>query len=123
MMARKVESEKEGFPHHVSFRAREHIEGVGEASCFSCLRAGFKAGLIKHWVDAKQTAMCPFCGADAVVAGRVDQKTLRRWHHESFCRFLQIKEVAGKVRIRRLVDCHCERLPKRAPSVRGGKAR
>lgn len=74
---------KKSVQGHACHASRDHIEGVGEASCFFCLRR-FKADKIQKWVDDGMTAVCPFCGIDAVVAGKVDKSTLMRWHAESF---------------------------------------
>lgn len=74
---------KQSTQGRASWQARDHIEGVGEASCYYCMRR-FKASEIKEWVDQGLTALCPRCGIDAVVAGKVDKATLMRWHEESF---------------------------------------
>lgn len=67
----------------ISWQARDHIEGVGHASCYFCLRV-FLASAITEWTDHNLTAICPYCGVDAVVAGKVKRATLRRWYCDSF---------------------------------------
>lgn len=62
---------------------REHILGVGEASCYYCLEY-FPANEITEWVDNHLTAVCPRCGIDSVSAGKVDLKTLKKWHQDMF---------------------------------------
>ena len=43
---------------------------------------------IKAWIDAKQTALCPGCGVDAVIGSassyRIDEAFLRRMHGQFF---------------------------------------
>lgn len=47
------------------------VLGCGLCGCFSC-GTTFEPGQIKEWVDDGQTALCPTCGCDFVVADCAD---------------------------------------------------
>jgi hypothetical protein len=71
-------------------RASKHraaLETAGQCACFFCFKK-FATSSIKSWVDAHQTALCPFCGIDAVLGAgdgvRIDDRFLRRLHQHHF---------------------------------------
>lgn len=74
-----------------SFKVRAQLEQAHECGCYYCLRI-YSPKDIEEWVDANSTAICPFCGIDAVVPfinvldyDRENFITkLNRWHKESF---------------------------------------
>jgi hypothetical protein len=53
--------------HSFSRGHREQVEQSEGCSCFRCL-ASFKPSEITEWVDGGDTALCPKCGVDAVLA-------------------------------------------------------
>lgn len=57
--------------HKSCFENRRLLESSDSCACFYCLHL-FKATSIVEWIDDKNadTAMCPFCGIDAVIADR-----------------------------------------------------
>jgi hypothetical protein len=69
--------------HELSWRNRVGISAVKVASCYYCLKC-FPTNRIREWADDEQTALCPCCGIDSVVAGEVKISVLKRWHKESF---------------------------------------
>lgn len=57
--------------HASSIFHRAALEASGICGCFQCLR-NFAPGQIGEWTDdnrprAEWTALCPFCGIDAVI--------------------------------------------------------
>ena len=52
------------------------IRVSGVASCFGCMKV-FPHEHILKWVDAGNTAICPHCDLDSVVAGFVNEKDLK----------------------------------------------
>jgi predicted nucleotidyltransferase len=52
--------------HRCSIRHREQIVASERCGCFCCCSI-FAPAEIDEWVDEGQTAMCPHCGADAVI--------------------------------------------------------
>jgi hypothetical protein len=56
--------------HKRSIRHRVEILGSEKCGCFHCLRI-FAPSAIQDWCDERdgvgQTALCPFCGIDAVI--------------------------------------------------------
>jgi hypothetical protein len=60
------------FAHGRSIGNRQLLSLGGPCGCFYCLRT-FDAGEIKDWVDADgATALCPYCGIDAILSGKAD---------------------------------------------------
>jgi len=43
--------------------------------CYFCLRR-FDGGTVVEWVDDEKTALCPFCGVDAVLPAVTDADDL-----------------------------------------------
>jgi hypothetical protein len=60
--------------HKHSYKTRSEVLLSETCGCFFCLRT-FKPALITDWVDETddgvgQTALCPYCGIDAVIGDR-----------------------------------------------------
>ena len=74
-----------------SYKVRHHLEQTDKCGCYYCLRI-FSPKDIDEWVDANSTAICPFCGIDAVVPFQLDldidldtfHDKLKIWQKESF---------------------------------------
>lgn len=66
-----------------SFRNRDRVMAGRVCGCFHCL-ATFPADEIREWVDNDQTALCPRCGVDSVLAEVTDRATLQSLHHFRF---------------------------------------
>jgi hypothetical protein len=68
-------------------RHRLELEASTRCGCFFCFRT-FPPVSIKAWIDARQTALCPGCGVDAVIGSasslRIDDAFLRRMHGQFF---------------------------------------
>jgi hypothetical protein len=73
--------------HARASKHREELETAGNCACYFCFKK-FPTATIKAWVDANQTALCPFCGIDAVLGSgdgfRIDDRFLRRMHQHYF---------------------------------------
>lgn len=74
--------------HLYSSHHREEILSVKECGCFNCQRI-FLTENIKEWVDNISTAICPFCGTDAVVPNvkrivKVSPKLLKALNEKYF---------------------------------------
>jgi len=52
--------------HTVSANHSDTVRQSQHCGCFYCL-ATFEPKLISEWVDDSATALCPFCGIDAVI--------------------------------------------------------
>ena len=52
--------------HRHSLRNRAEIEKSSRCGCFSCIEI-FDASEILAWIDQGKTAVCPYCGVDAVI--------------------------------------------------------
>lgn len=48
-----------------SFRNRAAVE-TSECGCYFCTRT-FHGSAVAEWTDGGETALCPFCGIDAVL--------------------------------------------------------
>lgn len=70
-----------------SFKNRAALEKSKLAACYYCL-ATYQAKEITEWTDRDETALCPACGMDSVVAedeGQLpDMQTLEAWRKDSF---------------------------------------
>jgi hypothetical protein len=64
---------------------RESLLASEVASCYYCFTK-FHPSEVSEWCDGTQTAICPYCGIDAVVGfnGNVDQVWLQAMHDEGF---------------------------------------
>ncbi len=73
--------------HKHASKHRVEVEASGRCGCFFCFKT-FPPSLIKSWVDADQTALCPSCGVDAVLGSnsshRLDDAFLRKMHLQYF---------------------------------------
>lgn len=52
--------------HELSSHHAQLIRRSNRCGCFYCQTA-FEPSLISEWIDDAQTAICPFCGIDAVI--------------------------------------------------------
>jgi len=50
-----------------AFRNRSTVVAADHCGCYSCL-AEFSPDEIKEWTDDSDTALCPYCSVDAVLA-------------------------------------------------------
>lgn len=71
-------------------QSSQHLECIQQnqkCGCFYCLKI-FDATEITDWVDDEQTAICPHCGIDAVLAENdeqvLDQAILKEMHDYYF---------------------------------------
>lgn len=53
--------------HVLSSHHAKEIRQSAKCGCFYCETA-FPPALISEWTDEADTALCPFCGIDAVIA-------------------------------------------------------
>jgi hypothetical protein len=65
--------------HRKSIRHRALISAAARCGCFQCL-AQFEPGAIQRWTDDGETALCPRCRVDSVLAleAGMDDAFLRR---------------------------------------------
>lgn len=49
-----------------SFKARKELEAQRLCGCYYCLKI-YSPLEITEWCDGQQTAICPYCGIDAVI--------------------------------------------------------
>jgi len=52
--------------HRRSIRHRDEVLASEKCGCFYCLE-NFPPSSISTWADSEATALCPFCGIDAVI--------------------------------------------------------
>ena len=52
--------------HRHSVRNRGKIEQSSQCGCFSCNRL-FLPSEVEDYIDEGETALCPYCGVDAVI--------------------------------------------------------
>jgi hypothetical protein len=67
----------------LSFRNRARVAIAARCGCFYC-EAVFPSPEVGKWVDDEQTALCPRCGIDSVLADVTDAGVLRALHHYRF---------------------------------------
>lgn len=60
-----------------AYKNRRAVLAEDMASCYQCIRS-FKSNSIRDWSDEQQTALCPNCGIDSVVPGKIDRETLAK---------------------------------------------
>lgn len=54
--------------HKHSFKNKDELVKAGSGACFYCCK-GFHTKEISKWADINgKTALCPYCGIDAVIA-------------------------------------------------------
>ena len=69
--------------HKKSSNHREDAEKEGSISCFYCIKRS-KTKDVKEWIDKQQTALCPKCGIDACIPGRIEKGLLREMYKHWF---------------------------------------
>jgi hypothetical protein len=76
--------------HALSFENRATLSQSNLCGCFYCLKT-FSPSEILEWIDDKNadTAMCPYCGIDAIIAGKSefpidDMEFLKQMFHRYF---------------------------------------
>lgn len=73
--------------HEHSIRNRSGLQESEEAACYHC-RALFKSSEVTEFTDNGETALCPFCGIDAVLPATsgypLNYMTLRALHQYWF---------------------------------------
>lgn len=52
--------------HKLSALHRKALQKDDLCGCFYCLKT-FPPAEIKDWIDEESTALCPYCGIDAVI--------------------------------------------------------
>jgi hypothetical protein len=65
---------------------RSSLEKATICGCFHCFKE-FPFGRIAEWIDDDQTALCPYCGVDAVLGfafPTADQELLHEMHDRWF---------------------------------------
>jgi len=70
-MMSKIDLEALEAAHRRSIRHRQEIEASELCGCFYC-ETTFSPADITKWTDDGQTALCPRCGIDSVLAARPD---------------------------------------------------
>lgn len=65
-MARDADPELDE-AHRKSIRHRTRVSEAERCGCFQCL-AQFEPAAIQRWTDGGETALCPRCGVDSVLA-------------------------------------------------------
>lgn len=68
------------------FRNRSAIEKANSCACYGCL-ATFDASEVTKWTDDGQTAICPRCGIDSVLAQtepKITMEQLQALHQKAF---------------------------------------
>ena len=72
--------------HEKSRRNRSFLEEAGVCACFYCFNE-YPFEQIVEWIDEDQTAICPYCGVDAVLgfdSQLPDRQLLREMHDRWF---------------------------------------
>lgn len=71
-----------------AMKNKKHIEESNMCGCYNCIKV-FHKNEIAEWTDNSQTALCPFCKVDSVIADSVttiNQETLQTiknyWLHK-----------------------------------------
>lgn len=59
--------------HKCAIYNREKIEKTDLCGCFYCKHT-FPPENIKEWTDERKTAICPYCGVDAVICNDSNYK-------------------------------------------------
>jgi len=52
--------------HLHSYLNKEEIESSKKCGCYCCCKI-FDVDNVKYWCDDNKTALCPYCGVDAVI--------------------------------------------------------
>ena len=56
-----------------AFKNRQTLANSDHCGCYFCLKI-FNPTEIKEWTDEGETALCPFCEVDAILANEADCK-------------------------------------------------
>lgn len=67
-----------------AFRNRDKLLAAKRAGCYQCIRAFFVTD-ITEWTDGGQTAICPHCDIDSVLANVTDASLLAKMNERWFC--------------------------------------
>jgi hypothetical protein len=59
------------------------LDDFEECGCYFCIRT-FNTDDIAEYVDNGTTALCPFCGVDAIIPGTVNKIFLEKAHERYF---------------------------------------
>lgn len=75
-------------PEIFSMHNRLAMEAAQKCGCYCCMRI-YKIGEIEQWTDRGSTAICPYCGIDAVLPDiegviNVDYSLLSMLHEKYF---------------------------------------
>ena len=66
---------------------RKNLKKDKICGCYFCLTI-FKTSEIEDWIDKKDTAICPYCGVDAIVSESCGYKptneVLKKLHLQEF---------------------------------------
>lgn len=63
----------------LAMRNRIEVETASECGCYYCQKI-FRSEEIKEWTDNSQTALCPYCSVDSVLAGMNVAEELAKLH-------------------------------------------
>ena len=77
--------------HRASSYHRDEILQAEWCGCFYCLQR-FSRVLIVEWIDGAQTALCPYCGIDSVLAQPESDEFLRKMHECWFDQVVSLKD-------------------------------
>lgn len=62
---------------YFSTHNREEITNSTHSGCYFCCTV-FDSAKVVDWVDSEETAVCPNCGIDSVIAGATDVAELKK---------------------------------------------
>lgn len=74
--------------HNHSLDNREELSRSGRCGCFSCGTI-FDVGEIEGWTDEGRTALCPYCGTDAVIGDAAGVTLDEDFLNAMFTRYFQ----------------------------------
>jgi len=61
--------------HKFARNNKQYLDKAELCYCFYCLKDPFSPSLIAEWIDTGVTALCPFCGIDAIIPCGIKIKT------------------------------------------------
>jgi hypothetical protein len=83
--------------HRHSANHRAEVVASEMCGCFYC-SAVFSPLAITRWADSGQTAICPFCGVDAVIGDQSGfSVTSRRWLERMEAHWWRVTDSSGDV--------------------------
>jgi hypothetical protein len=68
---------------HASIYNRNALLEANDVSCYSCQRV-YRVTQITRWTDRGTTAICPYCGIDAVIPGQIPMQELQAMYAHWF---------------------------------------